>query len=462
MADLSINFAGIRSPNPFWLASAPPANTGDQVKRAFDVGWGGAVWKTLGNPIVNVSSRFGGIDYGNTRMMGLNNIELITDRPLEVNLREMKEVKKAFPKHALIASLMVETKEEWREIIQKVEDVGVDGLELNFGCPHGMCERGMGSAVGNEPKVLEEIARWAVSFAKTPVIVKLTPNIGDIVEPGEAALRSGAHGISLINTIKSLMGVDLDKMVPMPRVGGASTNGGYCGPAVKPIALHLLGQLSRHPYVGKMPISGIGGISNWRDAAEFIALGSTSVQVCTAVMHYGYRIVEDMIEGLSDFLDEKGYKSVTELIGKAVPAYQEWGDLDLSYRVIADIDPAKCIGCQLCYVACMDGAHQCIHIPGRSEAEARAAGHTHIPKVIPNRPVTAPSGALGARVPFIDDEECIGCNLCALVCPVAGCISMKESPSGKPAETWNDRVQKGTDFVPGGLDATQKARAARG
>jgi dihydropyrimidine dehydrogenase (NAD+) subunit PreA len=459
MADLSIDFCGILSPNPFWLASAPPTNTGDQIMRAFDAGWGGAVWKTLGNPIVNVSSRFGGVDYGNTRLVGLNNIELITDRPLEVNLREIREVKRRYPKHTVIASLMVETKEEWREIIMKAEDAGADGLELNFGCPHGMCERGMGSAVGNEPKVLEEIARWAVSFAKTPVIIKLTPNIGDITEPGEAVVRSGAPAISLINTIKSIIGVDLDTLVPIPQVGKASTNGGYCGPAVKPIALHLLSQLTRHPDIGKLAISGIGGISNWRDAAEFIALGSTSVQVCTAVMHYGYRIVEDMIEGLSDYLDSRGMKSVNELRGLAVPQYKEWGDLDLSYKVVADISTDKCIGCQLCYVACMDGAHQCIHVPGRSEAESRKAGHTHIPTHVPDRAVTAKAGTPGARVPFVDEDECIGCNLCALVCPVAGCITMVQRDSGKPHETWSDRVQKGTDFVPGGLDATLAARA---
>ncbi|WP_224372042.1 NAD-dependent dihydropyrimidine dehydrogenase subunit PreA [Hyalangium versicolor] len=458
MADLSIDFCGVRSPNPFWLASAPPTNTGDQVMRAFDAGWGGAVWKTLGNPIVNVTSRFGGIDYGNTRLMGLNNIELITDRPLEVNLREMREVKRRYPKHTLIASLMVETKEEWKEIIRKAEDTGADLLELNFGCPHGMCERGMGSAVGAEPKVLEEISRWAMEFARVPVIVKLTPNVGDITEPGEAAARAGIPALSLINTVKSIMGVDLDRMVPLPRVGKASTNGGYCGPAVKPIALHLMSQLTRHPQVGKLAFSGIGGVSNWRDAAEFIALGATSVQVCTAVMHYGYRIVEDMIEGLSNFMDEKGLKSVAELRGRAVPAYQDWGELDLSYKLVAKINEDKCIGCQLCYVACMDGSHQCIHIPGRTEEESRKAGHTHIPTSIPNRVVTAKAGTPGARVPFVHEDECVGCNLCQLVCPVPDCITMEEIPSGKPTETWNDRVAKGTDFVPGGLDATVAAR----
>src|SRR4051812_24127525 len=218
MASLEIDFKGIKAPNPFWLASAPPTNTGLQVQRAFEAGWGGAVWKTLGNPIVNVSSRFGGIDYAGAKLMGLNNIELITDRPLDVNLKEIYETKKKYPKHALIVSLMVETKEEWKEIIDKSQDAGADGLELNFGCPHGMCERGMGSAVGNEPKVLEEITRWVMEYAKVPVLVKLTPNVGDVVEPAEAALRAGAPALSLINTVKSLMGVDLDRMVPLPRV----------------------------------------------------------------------------------------------------------------------------------------------------------------------------------------------------------------------------------------------------
>jgi dihydropyrimidine dehydrogenase (NAD+) subunit PreA len=367
-------------------------------------------------------------------------------------------VKKRYPKHALIASLMVETRENWREIIKKAEDTGCDGLELNFGCPHGMCERGMGSAVGQEPRVLEEITRWVMEDAKTPVIVKLTPNTGDIVEAGEAASKGGAKALSLINTVKSIISVDLDRFVLNPRVGDKSTNGGYCGPAVKPIALHMLGELTRSPATKHMVISGIGGISNWRDAAEFIALGATSVQVCTAVMHYGYRIVEDMIEGLSDYLDSKGMTSVNELRGKAVASYVEWGELDLNYNLKARINAETCIGCNLCHVACMDGAHQCILIPGRTHDEHVKAGHTHIPSSIPEVPVKA-AGAIGRFVPVVDDAECVGCNLCHLVCPVPGTITMTEVPGtiGK-SETWNDRVAQGRDINPGSLQSTLKKR----
>jgi dihydropyrimidine dehydrogenase (NAD+) subunit PreA len=463
MADLSIDMCGIKSPNPFWLASAPPANGGEQVMRAFDAGWGGAVWKTLGNPIVNVSSRFGAVDYGSQRVMGFNNIELITDRPLEVNLREIAEVKKRYPKHAVIVSLMVESKQEWKDIIRRSEDTGADGLELNFGCPHGMCERGMGSAVGQEPEVLREITSWAKEFARTPVLVKLTPNIGDILDPGQAAVRGGADGLSLINTIKSLVGVDLERMVPLPRVGQHSTNGGYCGPAVKPIALHMLAALARDPIAGKLPISGIGGISTWRDAAEFIALGATSVQVCTAVMHYGYRIIDDLIEGLQNYLDSHGMKSVNELRGRAVGNYKEWGELDLNYNVVAKIDAEKCIGCQLCYTACLDGAHQCIHLPegpcrawhgepdhGKNARLAPSPIHVHKKPDPSNRQV---------RVPIIDEHECIGCNLCALVCPVDGCITMTEVPTDKGFESWHDRIEKGTNHVPGGIYDTVTGKA---
>lgn len=441
MADLSINMCGIESPNPFWLASAPPTNCGEQIMRAFDIGWGGAVWKTLGVPVTNVSSRLGSMDYAGAKMTGFNNIELITDRPLETNFKEIAEVKKRYPNHALVVSLMVESKEEWRDIIKRSEDAGADGLELNFGCPHGMCERGMGSSVGQEPNVLKKITSWVMEYAKVPVLVKLTPNVGDILPPGVAAVEGGANGLSLINTVKSLIGVDLDRMVPLPRVGSSGTNGGYCGPAVKPIALHMVGALARDPRI-TVPISGIGGISNWHDAAEFIALGCQSVQVCTAVMHHGYRIVEDMMDGLNNFLEDKGMKSVNELVGKAIPNYKDWGDLDLNYKVVAHIDETRCIGCQLCYIACLDGAHQCIHTQsGPCNAWHGEPDHCENPRLHVAPAVQHyPERTTGVQVPKVDEKECIGCNLCALVCPVPDCISMREVDTGKGKQSWNQRM----------------------
>jgi dihydropyrimidine dehydrogenase (NAD+) subunit PreA len=453
MADLSVSFAGITSPNPFWLASGPPTNSGSQVARAFEAGWGGAVWKTLGNPIVNVSSRLGSIDLGGSRMMGLNNIELITDRTLAENLREIADVKRRFPDRAVVVSLMFESRAEWQEILKRCEDTGCDGVELNFGCPHGMCERGMGSAVGQEPRVLAELVSWVRQATALPVIAKLTPNVADIVEPARAAKEGGADAVSLINTIQSVMGVDLDRLVPLPRVGDASSHGGFCGPAVKPVALRMVAQIAREADLA-LPISGIGGIATWRDAAEFLALGAGNVQVCTAVMHWGYRVVEDMIEGLSDYLDSKRMGGVSELVGAAVPGFREWGDLDLNYHVVAEIDETLCIGCQLCHVACHDGAHQCIHLPGtaalaghvapRAEAAARKAREA---------PPDAPY-----RVPWVDETECVGCNLCALVCPVEGCITMEERRRAREVETWNERIRKGRDRVPGGLDDLRAAR----
>jgi len=291
MADLSIDLAGIRSPNPFWLASAPPTNSGYQVMRAFKAGWGGAVWKTLGDPIVNVTSRFAGIGYGTGRMVGMNNIELITDRPLADNLREIAECKAAYPDRAIIASLMMEMqRERWHELVNAVQEVAVDGFELNFGCPHGMSERGMGSAVGQDPDLIELCTRWVVEVSRVPVIVKLTPNITDVRVAARAAARGGAHAISMINTINSLIGVDLDSWNPIPHVDGRGAHGGYCGPAVKPIALNMVADCARDAHV-KLPISGIGGIATWKDAAEFMLMGSSTVQVCTSVMHHGFGTV---------------------------------------------------------------------------------------------------------------------------------------------------------------------------
>ncbi|KPJ59704.1 MAG: dihydropyrimidine dehydrogenase [Latescibacteria bacterium DG_63] len=421
MAELSINFAGIKSPNPFWLASGPPTNTGEQVMRAFEMGWGGAVWKTLGEPIVNVSSRLGSLDEGDRRMVGLSNIELISDRSVETNLKEISEVKKRFPDNAVIASLMVDSKEEWHRMVRLSEAAGADGVELNFGCPHGMCERGMGSAVGQEPKVMREIISWVKEVAKVPVLVKLTPNITDITEPAVAAVEAGAEGLVLINTVRSIIGVDLERLVPVPSVAGFGTPGGYSGPAVKPIALHMVSALARDSRID-VPISGLGGITTWRDAVEFISLGSTSVQVCTAVMHHGFRIIDDLVEGLSNYLDEKGMVSVDELTGRALKTVTEWGELDLDYRVAADIDPDTCIGCQICYVSCKDGGHSAIHLPDESPSPGHVApGH----RIVSQR-LAESTPDVDYRVPWVDQTECVGCNLCSLVCPVPDCIRMVE------------------------------------
>ena len=449
MADLTTNFAGIRSPNPFWLASGPPTNCGEQIMRAFDNGWGGAVWKTIGEPIVNVSSRYSSVDWNGHRMMGLNNIELISDRPIETNLREITEVKKRYPHHAVIASLMVEsTRAAWHDIVKRTEDAGADGLELNFGCPHGMSERGMGSAVGQVPDYSCMITEWVKEIARTPVLVKLTPNITDIRAVARAAKRGGADGLSAINTINSITGIDLDTFTPRPNVGGHSAHGGYCGPAVKPIALHLVQQIASDPE-GALPISGIGGVSGWREAAEFFLLGCGTVQVCTAAMHYGYRIVEDMIDGLSNWMDEKGLRAIDDFRGASLPKVAEWKHLDLNYRIVARINRQTCIGCDLCYIACWDGAHQCIHIEGHAKPAAVEASSSARISTTPIAKLDAVEVSHAAtppvRIPRVDEEECVGCNLCWLVCPVENCITMEQVETGKEFQSWEMRAAGGSD-----------------
>ncbi len=471
MPTLENTFAGIPCINPFWLASAPPTNCGEQIMRAFDAGWGGAVWKTIGEPITNVSSRYSSIDWAGQRMMGFNNIELISDRPIETNLREIAEAKRRYPKHAVIASLMVESKREvWHDMVKRAEEAGADGLELNFGCPHGMSERGMGSAVGQVPEYCEQITYWVKEVARTPVIVKLTPNITDIRMSARAAKKAGANALSAINTINSITGIDLDNFTPNPYVDGKSSHGGYCGPAVKPIALNMVQQIQSDPS-SVLPTSGIGGIGSWRDAAEFILLGCGNVQVCTAAMHYGYRIVEDMADGLLEWMASKGFNTIEDFRGLSLPNVKEWKQLNINSRVVASIDPAKCIGCQLCYTACWDGAHQCIHLdrteggleqlvmgtdPRYTHHEANPHGKptpaqvfaqstksvtmTPIPKLDLGGAGSGSGGTPLSRIPRVDVDECVGCNLCSLVCPVPDCITMDKVEEGKPFQSWEQRV----------------------
>ena len=437
MADLSIDFAGIKSPNPFWLASAPPANSGAQVHKAFEAGWGGAVWKTIGPPVLNVSNRYGAWHYGGQKMLAINNVELISDRPIEVNLREIRDVKRAWPDRAVVVSAMVESKPEaWRTIVQRIEDAGADGIELNYGCPHGMSERGMGAAVGQVPEYCEKITRWVMEAAKIPVIVKLTPNVTNVVYPARAAVRAGASALSLINTINSITGIDLDTFETSPSIGGKGGHGGYAGPAVKPVALNMLAALGTDSEVREsgLPISGMGGISTWKDAAEFLLLGAGSLQVCTAVMHYGFRIVEDLCDGLSNWMDEKGFDTIAEFRGRSLARISDFKDFDLSFRAVARIDPAKCIKCDLCYVACNDTAHQCIDL-------VNGEGNVVEPYAWDVRSNGRAEAVASRPQPRVREEDCVGCRLCYNVCPVEKCIEMVEAPPLRESITW-DQLSK--------------------
>ena len=406
MADIRSNFLGIHSPNPFWLASAPPTDKEINVTRAFEAGWGGVVWKTLGEDpaVVNVNGpRYTTLMSADRRVIGLNNIELITDRPLLQNLAEIKRVKRAWPDRAMVVSLMVPCVEEsWKAILPLVEDTGADAVELNFGCPHGMSERGMGAAVGQVPEYIQMVTAWCKHYTRLPVIVKLTPNITDVRLPARAAKAGGADAVSLINTINSVMGVDLDRMVMSPSTDGWGSHGGYCGPAVKPIALNMVAEIARDPETAGLPISGIGGISTWRDAAEFIAMGCGTVQVCTAAMVYGFKIVQDMVSGLESFMDEKGYTTLAAMQGLAVPTVKHWNQLNLNHVEKAVINQDSCIQCGRCHVVCEDTSHQAIF--------AMKDGVRHFE---------------------VNDAECVGCNLCVSICPVPDTITMRALKPGE-------------------------------
>jgi dihydropyrimidine dehydrogenase (NAD+) subunit PreA len=296
--------------------------------------------------------------------------------------------------------------ETWAKYVPMIEDTGADGLELNFGCPHGMSERGMGAAVGQVPEYIKLAAEWCKKYAKTPVIVKLTPNVTNILPPARAAWEGGADAVSLINTVNSIMRINYDTLTMYPATDGMGSHGGYCGQAVKPIALHMVAEIARTQETSQIPISGIGGITDWRDAVDFLALGASNVQICTAAMVYGFRIIDDLTDGLSNFLDEKGMSSVSELVGKAVPSVTDWQYLNLNYIEKAVIDQDLCIKCGRCHIVCEDASHQAIT-----------------------------QTVNGERKFEVINEECVGCNLCASVCPVDRCITMEQLTEGVDPRT---------------------------
>ncbi len=391
--------AGIRSPNPFWLASAPPTNTGEMVARAFEAGWGGAVWKTVGDPITNVTSRLGSHSVDGRRMIGISNIELISDRPIETNLAEIREVKRRFPDRAVVVSLMVESKPEaWHDIVRRVNDTGADGIELNCGCPHGMAERGMGSAVGQVPEYLEMITGWAKEASEIPVLVKLTPNITDITVAARAAQQGGADGVALINTISSLVGLDLDTWETRPSVRGRGSHGGYSGPAVKPIALNMVSAIAKDPRV-HIPISGIGGIETWQRRGR----------VHARRRHRGPGLHRRHAPRLPD---RGGHDRRAGRLPRRRAASRRrptwWA--------------ASCRG------SATGASSTCPtrSRPGSTPRPASTATSATGPaRTAPTRPFGW-SGRTVTRRSSIDDAECVGCRLCEHVCPVDGCITMVE------------------------------------
>jgi len=399
--DLSVVFCGVKFENPFVLAAAPSTDNADMVARGFEAGWAGAILKTTSVESEVVSLAYPmmvGLDIDARRLVALENIDLISGRHIDEVEKDVRRLKKDFPKKVVAASIMGGKKEHWEELVRRLEAAGVDLIECSFSCPHGMPEKGMGSAVGQSPELTEKTARWVKDAAKrVPVIIKLTPQIADIAAAAEAVKRSGADGVTAINTVKGLMGVDLDTFVPYPNVGGHSTYGGISGPAIKPVALRCVAEIARRVSI---PISATGGVTTWRDAAEFLLLGARTVQVCTEVMRHGFGVIEDLTDGLANYLEDKGFASVEEIIGKALPHVVEHSQLPRDGKVRAHVDPEKCIRCGVCYVACRDGGHQAIEF--------------------------GPD-----RLARVDEEKCVGCGFCPTTCPVADCLTLGPASAGK-------------------------------
>lgn len=393
--DLSIEFLGVKCENPFFLSSSPVCSNYDMIAKAFDLGWAGVFYKTIGIFIPNeCSPRFDITRKEGTPWTGFKNMEQISDKPLEKNIEYIKRLKKDYPTKVLGVSIMGSTEEEWRILAKKITEAGADILELNFSCPQ-MTSHAMGSDVGQNPELVYKYTKAVKESTHLPVVAKMTPNIGNMYIPAKAAIDAGADAISTINTVKSIANLDLDNLTAMPVVDGKSSVSGYSGAAVKPIGLRFMHELKTHPDVKHIPISGMGGIETWQDALEYILLGASNLQVTTSVMQYGYRIVEDMISGLSYYMEEKGVDKLEDLVGKAIGQIIPAEELERDFMIIPNIDEEKCVGCGRCYVSCYDAGHQAIDWDDKT------------------------------RKPSINDN-CVGCHLCLNVCPVLDCITPGE------------------------------------
>ncbi|MCR4782939.1 MAG: NAD-dependent dihydropyrimidine dehydrogenase subunit PreA [bacterium] len=408
--DLSINFLGVRFENPFCLSSSPVGNCFDMCSKAYEAGWGGVVFKTIGPShflIDEVSPRFDALTKEDTPFVGFKNMEQIAEHSLEENLNDLRRLKSAYPNKVLIASIMGTNEEDWTELARLVTEAGADMIEMNLSCPQ-MTSHAMGSDVGTNPDLCRRYCAAVKRGSNLPMMAKMTPNITDMVPVAQACLEGGADGIAAINTIKSITHIDLKRHIGLPIIDGKSSISGYSGKAVKPVALRFMQQLRMGEGLENLPISGIGGIETWEDAAEFILLGASTLQVTTAIMQYGYRIVEDLKNGLMHYMAEQGVEHLEDLVGLANKGIIPAENLNRDYVVYPQIDSDKCVGCGRCYISCYDGAHQAI----TWDAETRR--------------------------PTCNHEKCVGCHLCLLVCPVRaispGHVEFKPGRKVRPVE----------------------------
>jgi dihydropyrimidine dehydrogenase (NAD+) subunit PreA len=398
--DLAIDFCGVHFPNPFLLSAAPPTDDLDMVRAAFEAGWGGAVLKTTsieGQAVDLVYPMMSAIHYEGRRIVGLGNIDLISEHHIDVVEQRVAALKREFPDRVVAASMMGSKKEDWQTLVRRLEDAGVDIIECSFSCPQGSMGAEPGAMLAQSLEATQRVVGWVKAAAKRcPVVIKVTPQVASIVKVAEAVQRGGADAICAANTIPSLMGVNVDTFVPYPDVHGRSTYSGLSGPATKPITLRTLAEISKHV---KIPITATGGPVTWRDAVEMMLVGATTVQFCTAVMHYGYDIIDDLCDGLAFYLEEKGFATPAEIVGRALDRIVGHDELSRDVKVISSLIEDRCVQCDLCHIACRDGGHQAIQID----------------------PDT--------RYPRIDTEKCPGCRLCVTVCPADALTMIPKSPS---------------------------------
>jgi dihydropyrimidine dehydrogenase (NAD+) subunit PreA len=399
-SDLPVEFCNVRFINPFVVASSPSTDSVDMISRAFDAGWAGVVIKTIPAPGSAESIAYpiiASLKHGRY-LAGFHNIDLFSEQSLEQWAENVRYLKQHYPDRVVIASIVGDTKEEWQHMAREMAAAGADIIECSLSCPQGSALEGetntMGSMISQDPHLTEKVARWIKdAVPDTPITVKLTSGVTDLTEIVQAVERSGADGVCLIDSVEALVGVDLDTLEPMPSVQGYTTYGGYTGRGIKPIALRSVANAAKG---ANLPISGVGGIYNWRDAAEFLLLGATIVQVCSAVMEKGFDIVSSMTDGLGKWMETKGFQEVEQIVGLSLPRIVEHDKLPRGIEIRAHIDQETCIGCQRCFIACRDGGHQAI------------------------------SWNSETRRPSVDVGRCVGCGLCPQVCPVPGCITLQK------------------------------------